>query len=254
MPPVNPLDQRNTDRYYRSAEVSTIGGSRGPMDTGVPGTGEAPAGVRRLSPLDERNTDRYYAIHTVATKAPVKGEPMTQPNQAASSNQATVANAGRRAVGGACPIPQGSSIQPVQHAQATHALCVQNVSEVNSVVAAACRQLNAGQQRVIIRITGDPSLAMQVRTRLDFCLTHQEISEEQYYNVRILTSAEATSRNAQAINERFGAPQPAGDKKADEPVTADPAEVLVTEAAPEAAATETEDNDFLGEKLPKTSE
>src|SRR4029077_10607410 len=140
------MDDKNTDRYYRSSEVSAIGAQSPDGTTMAPGqTRPAPNTFRSgvLRQLDERNTDRYYrdALERGMTKQQIE-----QHNARVQAAQRGQLRPQIQAALSASPAltPQGSSTKPVQHAQAVHPLVIDTTEAIRPAVEHAAQMILNG--------------------------------------------------------------------------------------------------------------
>lgn len=147
-------DERSTDRYYRSADVSTVDLSAGLARVTKPG---APPPRRRV---DEKSTDKYYAAdaHTGRGSAPARLVGRT-----AGKTSAAVAAIAR--VG---------------------AFVIDAPEAVKEVVdrAAAEAATNPDRPVVITIKRGEPGLLRRARAYLDSLVTRESVSEDVARDVR----------------------------------------------------------------------
>ena len=82
-------------------------------------------------------------------------------------------------------VPQGSSIQPVDHAQNVNPIPFDDESDVHKVRGRVVQRLEAGAVEVIIQVGGDDPSRLQraLRTQLDLCVSRKQITAAQYKTV-----------------------------------------------------------------------
>lgn len=224
---LNWRDDRSTNKIYASAQESVIdkisGGDR------VINKAPTPVAPRRAV-LNERSTDRYYAA---AKQAPTA-------QQARKDGVHTPAQ----------PHLPPRLAQP-EHELPSNYLFVHEVDDVAVVLDEVAARLHDGDQQVFIEIANVPGLIQRVRAGLDMMVTREQITEEQYRDVR-LRKAEAeaapTDEAADAIAAMLKTlPTP-------KPVEVDTTPQNVVEAAevapPEPEPEANDDNDFLNETMP----
>lgn len=227
------MDDKNTDRYYRAAEVSAIGPQSPDGSTMAPGqTRPAPNTFRsgQLRQLDERNTDRYYRdqLERGMTKQQIEQHnlrrqhpPLHQP-----------------------PLPpQGSQTQPVQHAQAVHPLEIRTRDDIRVVLEQAAQLVLNGATRVVVRVTGPQSLYLPAQTILDGLVPKMILTEDQARDIKIDLSQVGT---ADVVKEGF-----AGQTVEETVTQAFGTPEAALAAAPAAAddAAPVDPNDFLNADL-----
>lgn len=156
------LDDRSTDKTYRSAEVSALR----PSGAEKPQAGR----FRRSSPLDERNTDRYYRDSLI--KAPTRQQVQRMKQQGPQSGLRRPPNF---PADQDCDT-QGSVTRPARHGQHVHPVVVASKEDIPGAVHEALVRLGSGV-RVLIDV--EASLALRLGGVLDSMVGREEISEDQ---------------------------------------------------------------------------
>ncbi len=228
LPNLAALDSRNTDRYYRSSDVSVIAPTRSHTEA-VKRHGEAIARRKKasnpLAHLDERDAERYYR----GDDAPPRQLKRTQRRKLTVNHE----------------LPQqGSQTVPVEHSQSMHPLKVVDRELVNDVVDQAIQRVRSGEKRVIIE-TGN-GLSMAVTTRLDSLVTRNRATEDERYaiNVKLLPKTQPAQQQqrqssqkrvpeTRSTDQMLGQPQPANRPSHSKPLNKSPRDFLLADDEPE---------------------
>ncbi len=183
------MDERSTDKTYRSGQVSVIGQQ------------EAPPLYRPVNQLDERNTDRIYRDALV--RPPTKQQIEQQARDAADPRRR------RQRQHDFVPLPAIPTVRPQVQGRATK-FTLLKPEEVRAVALDAA---SAASQGLAVSIVVAPALSLRLNTVLDGLMTRQLVSEEARYGINILvaeTSAVAppeATKAKKSLDDHFGRPE-----------------------------------------------
>jgi len=148
--PTNWNDDRNTNKYYASAQTSVMEGRTGGDAVVNPQTPQM-----RPQGADIRTTDKYYASMPSAPTAQQIAQAAKKPGKA--------------------PPVMGTARQ-VAHAQASHPLMILSKDEINVVLGNAIDQVRS-HGLAVVDVAED--LVTRARTALDLMITRQSLTEDE---------------------------------------------------------------------------
>lgn len=201
------LDQRGSDKYYRSGQVSVFG-----TKPGQPPRAPSAAATRRAL-LDDRSGDKYYrALPLDPTDGEIAAAGGTVPVRAVRSLVAPVLPGTATLV--------GQDVFRVTQAQ-----------DVQATADAVCARLNAGAAAITVEAADLPGLPLRVRTAIEARVAREQITEDQYRDVRFVTLPPATE--ALPSQSWSAGATPRGTREVGPDFAGDPEDFLAADAGDE---------------------
>lgn len=207
-------DDRSTNKYYASNDTSAIQGNNVASDSTLkPGEAPKPNVTGAKMHRDERSADKKY-YGNAAPAAPTaqqiaKGQLGAAPRLGGAAKQASNAPQKRRQ----------AALSPNAN------LTVTETNEVNGVMLGVIAALESGVSPVVVYVeSGNAQLLRRTRAALEMLVTREQITEEQFHDVRL--SYTPSDNDKKAIDAKIGTVTPRGDAKVESVEKALPADPL----------------------------
>ena len=207
----NRQDDRSTDKYYESGDVSAVQGWHTAADSTLK-PGRTPTGIpTKLPKQDDRRADKYYANQ-------IPPAPTLQ--QLQKGLKGDVPRLGERRQFSFRQQKEIARRQTDLNADMT----INEPHEINGVMQEVASRLQEGQTGVVVYVQkGNSNLLRRARAALEMLVTREVITEEQYHDVKLsYTLGESEQK---ALDAKLGAPPAPKGEKVLSPTNADDSEL-----------------------------